>query len=140
MIQDIAPMKFHNEYQQRECRDTDIVFLFVGNKLLVKKDSKISFFHIREIKKETDGCCDKRLQDLFSIDDVQYYLLKVWSKEEAEKEIEKQIDEQVDKQNGNIGNMEWVTIRSLRETVPKKDCFAAATAYHLYVWYRDNRY
>ena len=140
MIQDIAPMKFHNEYQQRECRDTDIVFLFVGNKLLVKKDSKISFFHIREIKKETDGCCDKRLQYLFSIDDVQYYLLKVWSKEEAEKEIEKQIDEQVDKQNGNIGNMEWVTIRSLRETVPKKDCFAAATAYHLYVWYRDNRY
>ena len=36
--------------------------------------------------------------------------------------------------------MEWVTIRSLRETVSKKDCFAAATAYHLYVWYRDNRY
>lgn len=37
MIQDIAPMKFHNEYQQRECRDKDIVFLFSGNKLLVKK-------------------------------------------------------------------------------------------------------
>ena len=66
------------------------------------------------------------------------------SKEEAEKEVEKQLDEQVDrqskKQNDNIENMEWVTIRSLRETVSKKDCFAAATAYHLYVWYRDNRY
>jgi len=37
MIQDIAPMKFHNEYQQRECRDKDIVFLFSGNKLLVKR-------------------------------------------------------------------------------------------------------
>ena len=152
MIQDIAPMKFHNEYQQRECRDKDIVFLFSGNKLLVKKDSKISFFYMKEFTKEltketeqeADGFGNKRLQYLFSIDDVQYYLLKVWSKEEAEKEVEKQLDEQVDrqskKQNDNIGNMEWVTIRSLRETVSKKDCFAAATAYHLYVWYRDNRY
>ena len=152
MIQDIAPMKFHNEYQQRECRDTDIVFLFSGNKLLVKKDSKISFFYIKEFTKEltketeqeADGFGNKRLQYLFSIDDVQYYLLKVWSKEEAEKEVEKQLDEQVNKQSkkqdDNIGNMEWVTIRSLRETVSKKDCFAAATAYHLYVWYRDNRY
>ena len=152
MIQDIAPMKFHNEYQQRECRDKDIVFLFSGNKLLVKKDSKISFFYMKEFTKEltketeqeADGFGNKRLQYLFSIDDVQYYLLKVWSKEEAEKEVEKQLDEQVDrqskKQNDNIENMEWVTIRSLRETVSKKDCFAAATAYHLYVWYRDNRY
>lgn len=133
-------------------RDKDIVFLFSGNKLLVKKDSKISFFYMKEFtneltketEQEADGFGNKRLQYLFSIDDVQYYLLKVWSKEEAEKEVEKQLDEQVDrqskKQNDNIGNMEWVTIRSLRETVSKKDCFAAATAYHLYVWYRDNRY
>ena len=140
MIQDIAPMKFHNEYQQRECRDKDIVFLFSGNKLLVKKDSKISFFYMKEFTKEltketeqeADGFGNKRVQYLFSIDDVQYYLLKVWSKEEAEKEVEKQLDEQVDrqskKQNDNIENMEWVTIRSLRETVSKKDCFAAATA------------
>ena len=93
MIQDIAPMKFHNEYQQRECRDKDIVFLFSGNKLLVKKDSKISFFYMKEFTKEltketeqeADGFGNKRLQYLFSIDDVQYYLLKVWSKEEAEK-------------------------------------------------------
>ena len=49
MIQDIAPMKFHNEYQQRECRDKDIVFLFSGNKLLVKKDSKISFFYMKAV-------------------------------------------------------------------------------------------
>ena len=56
MIQYIAPMKLHNEYQQRECRDTDIVFLFSGNKLLVKKASNISFFYIKEftieLKKE----------------------------------------------------------------------------------------
>ena len=78
MIQDIAPMKFHNEYQQRECRDKDIVFLFSGNKLLVKKDSKISFFYIKEFSKEliketeqeADGFGNKRLQYLFSIDDV----------------------------------------------------------------------
>ena len=55
MIQDIAPMKFHNEYQQRECRDKDIVFLFSENKLLVKKDSKISFFYIKEFTKEKAG-------------------------------------------------------------------------------------
>ena len=110
-------MKFHNEYQQRECRDTDIVFLFSENKLLVKNNSKISFFYIKELTKEltkgteqkADGFGSKRLQYLFSIDDVQYYLLKVWSKEEAEKEVVKQIDEQVDrqskKQNDDIGYM-----------------------------------
>ena len=136
MIQDIAPMKFHNEYQQRECRDTDIVFLFSGNKLLVKRDSGISFFYIKEFC----GTSDTKLQYLFSIDDTQYYLLKVWSKEEAENLIKRQTEKQTDKQTDDIGNVKWVTIRSLRETVSKKDCFAAATAYHLYVWYRDNRY
>ena len=73
MIQDIAPMKFHNEYQQRECRDKDIVFLFSGNKLLVKKDSKISFFYMKEFtneltketEQEADGFGNKRLQYLF---------------------------------------------------------------------------
>ena len=39
----------------------------------------------KETEQEADGFGNKRLQYLFSIDDVQYYLLKVWSKEEAEK-------------------------------------------------------
>lgn len=53
MIQDIAPMKFHNEYQQRECRDKDIVFLFSGNKLLVKKRFQNQFLLYERVYKRT---------------------------------------------------------------------------------------
>ena len=32
------------------------------------------------------------------------------------------------------------TLRVLRRTKPKEECYAGETAYHLYVWYRDNRF
>lgn len=32
------------------------------------------------------------------------------------------------------------TLRVLRRTKPKEECYAGETAYHLYVWYRDNSF
>ena len=44
--------------------------------------------------------------------------------------------------SGHAENVEYTveTLRVLRRTKPKEECYAGETAYHLYVWYRDNSF
>lgn len=43
---------------------------------------------------------------------------------------------------GHAEDVEYTveTLRVLRRTKPKEECYAGETAYHLYVWYRDNSF
>ena len=40
----------------------------------------------------------------------------------------------------DAGEYSVETLRVLRRTKPKEECYAGETAYHLYVWYRDNSF
>ena len=42
--------------------------------------------------------------------------------------------------SGGLGNYMWISMPEIRSCKPKEMVFAAATAWHLYVWYRDNRF
>ena len=44
--------------------------------------------------------------------------------------------------SGHAEDVEYTveTLRVLRRTKPKEECYAGETAYHLYVWYRDNSF
>lgn len=120
MIQDIAPKTFHNEYENTEANDEDIVLAFSDRNILLAEDGMR--FSCPTVKEVTEHGVDKaKLQYLFSIDNWRYFLYMSSEKLEIE-------------------GYEYDTLSYLRRARPKSLSFAGETAYHLYVWYRDNKY
>lgn len=123
MIQELGNHYFNQSYQPKVPRETDIVLYFQGHGrkddclLLGQSDHQIILPTIQEMKPHTND-----LQYLFAIDEKYFYL--------------------------HIGNdcpMEnmkysYAPIKALRLGKPKATCFAGMTAYHLFTWYRDNRF
>lgn len=112
MIQDIQPKCYHNEYTPRPIREDDMVFVFRGREVLLRKEENgaLSFPTGREVTEE-------RLQYLFAIDDRAFYLGR-----EA------------------VPGYAFASIRLLRSCRPQDLCFAGMTAWHLYSWYDGHRF
>ncbi|WP_035765354.1 NAD(+) diphosphatase [Butyrivibrio sp. NC2002] len=123
MIQDIAPEIFHNEYENTEPSSDSIVFSFCNRKILCKIEEGRGVicprFSDLGLKKED-------VIFLFKIDDRSFFLKK------SDIENDGDID--------GSGGFTYEDIRVLRNAYPKDLCFAGMTAYHLFVWYRDNRF
>ncbi len=121
MIQDIGPKQFHNEYaisKRHTLQKDDVIFAFDGRSILCVVDDvtgQIVFPTVNEYEGDT-----KKLRYLFAIDERCFYLL-------------------TDRQ-GIAEPFAFHAIQVLRNCQPQELCFAAETAYHLYVWYRDNRF
>lgn len=120
MIQDLDNKKLYNEYEKIDAQSGDKVFYFENDKMFIKEDA--------------DGCLSlltaadfhsTKLQYLFRIEDNRYFL----AMDETDAEFIKGI-------NGVIPT----SARNLRDLKHKELAFAAATAYHLYQWYRDNKF
>lgn len=143
MLQDFGG-EFRNEYIHREIADSDYVMCFRGNEILVNMEGEILFPTVQQRHSQ-------RLLYLFSIDKAAYYLDMQTEEDTSQTEEERP--------GGERGShLSFVPVRSLRDRVApevinaedgtagreimeaRRDCFAAATAYHLYVWYRDNRF
>lgn len=132
MLQDIFPHYFHNEYQPKEVTAGSKVLHFRGREVYIarKEENRLQLPRYEELKRE--GTHDRglvvvppaeeKLQYLFSIEDEAYFLLN-----DTEAMEEK-------------GGYRYESVRTLRQLVSKEVCFAVMTAYHLYMWYRDNRY
>ncbi len=136
MIQDISPKIFNNEYCPKEPKNEDLVFAFEEGKILavVREDGHIEFPTAGQISEKTDidvlgQKAEPVLRYLFCIDEKSYYLY-------FGKEVPDAADILV--QEGDAYKLH--SLRILRRTYPREDCFAAMTAWHLYVWYRDNLY
>lgn len=120
MIQDLDGKKLYNEYEKQEAQPTDSVFLFDMDKM-----------YIRQCDAEGPSLLTAadfpytKLQYLFRIEEHRYFLALGDDDKEA---IERMPD--IDKTQA----------RNLRDLTNKELAFAAATAYHLYQWYRDNRF
>ncbi len=110
MIQDIEPTIFHNEYVHIEPRDKDYVLIYDNKDIVVKDSDEVDFVHVDEFEGE--------LQYLFSLDDRAFFL------------GEGPIPEGYVKKK----------MRVLRMCNPQNLCFAGMTGFHLYNWYRRNRY
>lgn len=112
MIQDIFPKVFHNEFTPRPMQDADVVFVFRGKELLVRKEENgtLIFPCGAELTK-------KEGQYLFSIDDRAFFL----SGEE-------------------VPGYTFEALRLLRCCKPRDLCFAGMTAWHLYDWYAGHRF
>ena len=120
MIQDLDGKKLYNEYEKLEPQPGDGVFFFDIDKMYIKEgeDGTPSLLTAADFPKV-------KLQYLFRIEENRYFLAMGDDAEAA------------------VGAMEGITqtsARNLRDLKHKELAFAAATAYHLYQWYRDNKF
>jgi len=117
MIQDIYPNIFHNEYTKKNPTEDSFILLFSGQTVLINNNNG-------EIQYPTYKCL-KMIKAtytyLFKIDEMEFFLA------ETEKNIK-------------IDGFSFENVSLFRNAMPKHNAFAGTTAYHLYCWYRDNKF
>ena len=117
MLQDIAPSRYHVEYIPKPPEDDSPCFLFRGREVLERVRSGAPALPVwREVAPYAAA-----VRYLFRIDERAYYL--------AESAGEAVPD-----------GYAWAEYRKNQAAKPKAFHFAETTAYHLSVWYRDNRF
>lgn len=144
MIQDIEPKVMHNEFlhgEEAAPEAESLVFIFRGQEMYCRKkeNGELEFPSVQLIaegcrddaeeggenadKKVISNCLASRLTYLFRIDQQKFFLMDA--------------EDGVDFSAEGFG---WESFRLLRSVNPKDLCFAGMTAWHLHVWYRDNRF
>lgn len=127
MIQDIFPLVMKNQYEKKVPASNDRVLSFQEDRIFVREGERSEYLCYGEI---TDWCGVSgepipAAVYLFSLGECAYFLADL-----PETFVEKA------QENG----FSYVRMFAMRRKKPKELVFAAATAWHLYVWYRDNRF
>lgn len=128
MIQEIGAGRFQNQFRQCSPRSGDYVIAFSGKEkrdaavLVEAGQSAIVYPTVGQLKEHAQ-VNEEDLCYLFSLDEDAFYLWKNW-----------------DEMPNASEEWEYRSIRMFRTAEPMELCFAGMTAYHLYVWYRNNRY
>lgn len=163
MIQDIAPKIMHNQFRDygpEQMKDEDTAFVFEGRNVLCHVDEQagISFPKAGELL--AAGASREHFRYLFSIDDRPFWLFSSFEEDADARSVlaglkakscdpgkcvsdEARVDINPGScASGHAEDVEYTveTLRVLRRTKPKEECYAGETAYHLYVWYRDNSF
>ncbi len=128
MIQDIGAGRFRNEYRHKLPHWQDYVIAFEGRDR--RSDSILAYWSDEDhtLSFPTVKDMAQPLSDyiyLFSLDGRAYFLLEQYEEEGV-------LPEDV--------RAEYRGIRYLRTMMPQDLCFLGMTAYHLFVWYRNNRF
>ena len=123
MIQDIFPMHLSNEYHKKVPQADSFLMIFKDNYILAKNDGQVCYLTYKELSeicrwmgKEIPVCVY-----LFSIGEEEYFLTEI-------------------KEDTKIGEFRFYKMFDVRAMQPKERVLAAATAWHLFVWYRDNQF
>lgn len=117
MIQDIFPKELHIEFHNNKPTDECNVLFFRNNKILLNiKDSVITYKKYNDIKQYDINCVY-----LFAIDNEEFFLAL---------------------SDDDISDSEFLyyNINELRTVTPRRLAFGGFIAYHLYGWYRDNKF
>lgn len=132
MIQDIEPKRLCNQYQLPKQNRNDYIAVFSGNQILIKETNGRL-----ELPKRADmeaaGCALHADTYLFCIDDDRYFLCP----EDVE---EWEAGNKADVSDNRAADFRRISMRQLREEADHELCFAVYTAYHLYQWYKNNRF
>lgn len=129
MIQDINPKHFYNQFQKEIIENSDYVISFHNNLIFATEAGQdLGFIRYEDfwnrqgkVHGETEPEKEFHFTYLFTIDRQKYFLLK----EDVELEIP---------------GFAYCKMFDIRRRLPKEQIMAASTAWHLYVWYRDNRF
>lgn len=121
MIQDILPKRLNNQYRNKQMSENAKVMCFFEGSVYCRLDKNIEFPTYKEVQENynigENGIAEYRY--LFSINDEEYFLF-------------------VPEQELKIEGFSYLRMFEIRQQSPKERVFAAATAWHLFVWYRDN--
>ena len=126
MLQDLSYGKLENEFHVLPPEGEDILLCFSGNRLLLKRQGREAAFPtIGEASAWLDAWTpwfSEGLRYVFRMQEKNYFL---WLG---------------DLEEGGYDTYSFEPIRMLRYQGMDDLCFAAWTAWHLYIWYRNNRY
>ena len=120
MIQDITPHHLYNEFTPRSPQNGDLIFAFRDRKLLADLSANTCRFPLWE-NVSSQFPTTTSLIWLFALDQTSCFLVM----------------------DADLDFPETYTFHSLQEIrgrEPKHHIFAAMTAFHLYDWYRNNRF
>ena len=129
MLQDLACGRLENEFRSVEPNGDSVVVCFKGGNVLLSRDKHdaLTLPTYSQVKDWADRCQwhswnEHSVQYVFRLMDTDYF---IWMGEGGESG-----DEAFD----------YEAVRTLRQAVSKHICFSVMTAWHLFVWYRDNRF
>lgn len=129
MLQELTYGRLENEFYNRKPEENDLVICIKKNQILLKREDEfqITYPTVAMVEKwgkdyEWSAWRTEKLQYVFRMQDVNYFL---WMGEAGE------TDDDV---------YHYEEIRQMSQFETKDACFAACTAMHLYVWYRNNRF
>ena len=127
MLQDLSSGRLENEFRNLQPQAEDIVLCFQNQQMLLKKDAAgcYVFPEFREISLLA-GNWRKWFADgfryVFRMQEQNYFL---WLGD-----LEEAVGE----------GYTFAPVRSFRDLLVKEQYYASMTAWHLYVWYKKNRY
>ena len=125
MLQDLDFGYLDNQYREKMPQPHDRVLCMRGGDILIGRDED-NILHSPTWQQVKDVCGDwnrwggLEIQFVFSMQDEDYYL---WMGEA-----------------GDVCGYGYEPAAGLRQTVSKNICFAAMTGWHLFTWYRNNRF
>ncbi len=125
MLQDLPYGRLENEFRSLLPQKEDIVICFQNQQILLNHGSDNVFPSYSEVSQWAEGWTNwfaDGFRYVFRLENRNYFL---WLGDIKE---------------GEYTDYGFVPVRMLRESLPKEQYYAAMTAWHLYVWYRNNRF
>ena len=121
MLQDLPGGRLLNEYRDPVPKPEDIVVCFRENRVILHRD-EADTLHLPAVREMVGGIAwgEKPLQYIFRLQKRNYYLFMG--------------------DGVAFGHYTEEPVRTLRQLQSKEVCFAVMTAWHLYCWYRNNRF
>ena len=126
MIQDIYPHKLHNQFDIPTPSGDNVICLFDGRDVACRyeEDKTLS------LPRRSDFASEIPSVYLFSLDDTRYYLAGFSADDNAAGSASIPLPD----------GYAFEHIYILRKCFPREIRLVGSTAYHLYVWYRDNQF
>lgn len=126
MIQDILPLRLRNEFVKKQPRKESRIMLFFGDQIYIKQSEELDFptYGMLECWCRGKGIPVPQAVYLFAVGGEEYFLA------ELPEELKGAAEER----------FAFERMIKVRQKTPRERVFAAATAWHLYGWYRDNRF
>lgn len=153
LIQDILPLHMKNQYEKRLPSRQSRIVAFRDDRILIKKGEQTDYMSYQELAKR----CEKSGQEvpamvyLFAVGERDYFLAEL--PEATAETVQGAMRDAVREAcaDGMIrdncaecdlmkNEYEFVRMFEMRRKKPKEQVLIAATAWHLYCWYRDNQY
>ena len=124
MIQDIAPMQLDNSYKKKVPHAGSRLLGFGERTVYLEYNGELQFLTYGQWKDYNENVLGREVPPcvyLFSIGEEEYFLTEIGA-------------------DTKIGEFRFYKMFDVRAMQPKERVLVAATAWHLFVWYRDNQF